>query len=110
MRPGFCPIAEHVAEAARKVADAQAAAQEAQQQLAKAESRVSAAEQAQTELSRKLADATAQKESAASASVIRSTQAANVDQDTDQQDLQKRWAIFTQESTFVLQLSSAHRV
>ena len=81
---------EHVAEAARKVADAMSAAEQAQQLLSKAEARAESAEEAKIELSLKLAELAALQESAADVSGMPSTRATDIEGDSD--TLQKRYA------------------
>ena len=82
--------AEHLAEAAQKVKDARSAAQQAQEQLSKAEVRAESAEEAKIELSLKLAELAALQESAADVSGMPSKRTAEAEVDND--SLQKRYA------------------
>lgn len=82
---------EQVAEAAQKVTQAESAAQEAQQQLSQAEARAQSAEQAKIELSLKLAEVVAQRDSAGDVSGMPSKRAPEGATAADNEDsLQKR--------------------
>ena len=83
--------AERIVEAELKVAEAQSAAQEAQQKLTQAEARAESAEQAKIELSMRLAEVAASRDSAGEVSGITSQKpiAAGA---AEEESLQKRYA------------------